>query len=210
MLLTAYYKEKKISINEYESHMKGEIKCDIGHDLIAKKGKIKIHHFAHKGSYNCICNRDMSEWHINWQRYLNPENIEVIIIKDGKKHIADCVNDDGKVIEFQKSVISEDIIKERENFYKNMIWIFDVSLIDFDIKVIDNSYCELYIVSGSKFFLKAKKKSYLDTGKRGIIKVMKIEGSKIYGYIIEYKKFINKYFKNINHIKYMREDAPFL
>lgn len=210
MLLTAYYEDKKITINEYEDYMRGNIKCDMNHELVAKRGKIKVHHFAHKSDCNCICNRDMSEWHINWQKDLNPSNIEVIIVRNNKKHIADCVNENNKVIEFQKSIISESVIQERENFYRNMIWIFDVSLVEFDIKLKDNYYCELYIISGSKFFLYTKKKTYLDTGKRGIIRVKRVEGLKIYGYIIEYKKFIERYFNNIHHIKYFREDAPLI
>lgn len=210
MLITAYYKDKKISIYDYENHMKDNITCPLGHKLIAKRGNIKAHHFAHKSNHNCLCNRDMSEWHCNWQRYLNVNNIEVIMKKDNKRHIADCVNEDGIVIEFQKSIISEDIIHERERFYKNMIWIFDVSLIDLDIRKKDDKHCDIYIISGSKFFLNANKRSYLDTGKRGIIRIKDVQGTKISGRIIEYKRFIKRYFNNINTIRYFRDDAPLI
>lgn len=217
MLVFAYLKDNKnkIHISDYNDDMKNDIFCPIGHSLIAKKGKIKIHHFAHKKGFECVCSRDMSEWHSNWQKYINIDNVEVIIKKKidnkTKKHIADCVNQDGIVIEFQKSIINENIIKEREEFYDNMIWIFDVSFIEFEISQEKQSNkVILHILSGSKFFTKTTKKSYLDTGKRGIIEVEGIKNNKIVGYIIEYKKFIDIYFKNIHNIKYFREDAPLI
>lgn len=54
-------------------------------------------------------------------------NIEVIIERNGIKHIADVKLRNGKIIEFQHSSLSINEIKEREDFYDNMIWVFNAS-----------------------------------------------------------------------------------
>lgn len=52
------------------------------------------------------------------------ENSEIIICKEGKKHIADIKTKKGIIIELQNSKISYDTIKVREEFYGvEMLWI---------------------------------------------------------------------------------------
>ena len=90
-------------------------------------------HFAHKRGTPCIDNwkHDMSEWHYNWQSHFPLECREVIIEKDGIKHIADICINGTTVIEFQHSPISCDEIMERNNFYiscgYNVVWVFDAT-----------------------------------------------------------------------------------
>lgn len=243
MLTYAYYENKewkrKISIDEYNNKMKGKILCSEGHELIAKKGKIKVHHFCHKKSSECFCCRDMSEWHMMWQRYINPENLEIVMIKTldkndiikekptiksdtinnqnntvKKKHIADCILSNGKVVEFQKSPINETIIKERESFYINMFWIFDISKCNFICNHgIENNKVEIIFTSGNLFFLNAKPEFYLDTGKNSIIKVNEIKSNKkVCGEIIKFKDFVKMNFLDIliegENLTTSREDAP--
>lgn len=69
-------------------------KCQV----IIKKGQERAAHFAHKGkaskgNQECpLANyAPMTDWHLNWQNAFPEENREIIIEKDGKKHIADIL-----------------------------------------------------------------------------------------------------------------------
>ncbi len=96
-------------------------------DVISKCGDVNIWHWAHKNLSECDSwSEGMGEWHYNWQKILPPENIEVTIKHNGISHRADIVLNDGTVIELQSSPISIDEIKEREEFYGNMIWVFNL------------------------------------------------------------------------------------
>lgn len=97
-----------------------------GGSLVAKCGRVNIWHWAHEAhDPNCIIKPE-TEWHRGWKQYLRPELCEVHIVKNGVLKIADAVTPNGTVVEFQHSPISVDEIEYRENFYENMIWIFDV------------------------------------------------------------------------------------
>jgi competence protein CoiA len=95
--------------------------------LIAKCGKIKVWHFAHIADSECDSFAEHeSQWHIDWKNKFPRDNQEVVIEKDGIKHIADIYSGTC-VIELQHSPISPDEIHERENFYGDMIWVFDLT-----------------------------------------------------------------------------------
>lgn len=125
-LLYATTKNGKIHINEYNKERDGVALSAMGKELIAKRGQKIIHHFAHKysGDRDSWMEPKMTEWHLSYQKICKRENVEVIINKNGNIHIAD-IYINGKVIELQHSPINEITINERENFYENMIWIFD-------------------------------------------------------------------------------------
>lgn len=91
-----------------------------------------------------------------------------------KKHIADMVNGENLIVEFQKSIIPQHIIIEREEFYGNMIWVF--YCVEHEVKVIKQygRYMRLQMTRGSKFFLDARKKSFLDFDKRGVLELIKV------------------------------------
>ena len=120
--------------------------------VIPKCGEIKIWHWSHKANADCDSfGEPESEWHLNWKNNFNKECQEVIIKKcvseycyDKKynhnhttddhgdctdcifiKHRADIKLDNGLIIELQNSHLSSDKIKEREEFYGNMIWILN-------------------------------------------------------------------------------------
>jgi competence CoiA-like predicted nuclease len=97
-----------------------------GGDVIAKTGEINIHHFAHV-TKDCgyFDYKGMSEWHTKWQDLFPPEKQEVRIEKEGKVHIADVVNSNGVVIEFQHSTMSLESKMKRDAFYDKLVWVVD-------------------------------------------------------------------------------------
>lgn len=89
----------------------------------AKCGSVVVWHWAHIAQDDCdTWTEPDTEWHRVWQEIVAPEYREVII----GRHRADIRTRHGVVVELQRSAISMEEIRERENFYDNMIWIFDV------------------------------------------------------------------------------------
>ena len=123
--------DKKVFIDETQ---KGEdYFCLACHSkMVLKKGKIRVHHFAHPSHVECVDNwhRDMSEWHSSWQALFPREAQEVYKEIDRQKHIADVLLEDKKaVFEFQHSLLSPDEFDDRNKFYNSLgylvIWVFD-------------------------------------------------------------------------------------
>lgn len=97
-------------------------------EVISKCGDIYCHHWAHKSIKDCDpWSESESEWHLNWKKVFPKDYTEVTLVRNEKRHRADIVAKDGTVIELQHSPISSEVIRERESFYKDMIWIFDMS-----------------------------------------------------------------------------------
>ena len=96
-------------------------------EVIAKCGDINRHHWAHKRKKECDHWWDPeTKWHRDWKNNFPPQWQEVVhTSKTGEKHIADIKTPNGLVIEFQHSPIKPEKILERNNFYKNIIWIVD-------------------------------------------------------------------------------------
>ena len=76
-----------------------------------------------------------TEWHRGWKENFPREWQEVIQFdkQTNEKHIADVRTDTGLVIEFQHSYINPAERRQREDFYKNMIWIVDGTRLQRDI-----------------------------------------------------------------------------
>jgi len=90
-------------------------------ELIAKCGEIKIWHWAHKSKIECDSWWEPeNEWHINWKNEFPKEQQEITI----GIHRADIKNSKG-VIELQNSSISPEDIFNREEFYRQMIWLIN-------------------------------------------------------------------------------------
>jgi hypothetical protein len=66
-----------------------------------------------------------TDWHRFWKSLVPKEWCEQVIKKNGEIHRADILTPDGLVIELQHSSISPDEIEDREEFYENMVWLFD-------------------------------------------------------------------------------------
>lgn len=112
-----------------------------GNEMVAKKGTVKSHHFAHRQL--CQCDpwyQGKGEWHRQMQDLFSKENQEVIVEYDGEKHIADVYlyksNGQKLIIEFQKSPLSREEFITRTLFWKSngadMIWVFNLE--DKDIR----------------------------------------------------------------------------
>ncbi|MGV3561318.1 competence protein CoiA [Larkinella arboricola] len=101
-------------------------------EVIAKTGKYKASHWAHKSLSHCdVWWENETEWHRNWKNKFDEKYQEIIMYDTltGEKHIADIFSPAGTVIEFQHSYISQEEVNSREAFYlktaKKMIWIID-------------------------------------------------------------------------------------
>lgn len=94
--------------------------------LVAKMGDINIHHWAHISADCDLWHEPEGPWHRAWKGMFNKEHVERVI----GSHRADVVTGTGLVIELQSSSISPEEIRKRESFYKNMIWVFDLTEAD--------------------------------------------------------------------------------
>lgn len=95
--------------------------------VIAKTGEINAWHWAHE--INSVCDwwsEGETDWHLAWKRHWPAEQVEMTIERNGVQHRADIVTSNGAVIELQHSSIDVAEIQEREHFYSNIIWVFDV------------------------------------------------------------------------------------
>lgn len=103
--------------------VRGSCPC-CGSPVIPKMGEVVVHHWAHESVEDCDpWYEGISAWHLAWQSLAPPARREVVI----GRHRADVVSRDGVVVELQRSPISPAEIRERERFYRRIIWIFDAS-----------------------------------------------------------------------------------
>ena len=130
-------------------------------EVIPKCGTINIWHFAHKADADCDpWYEPESKWHRDWKANFSPECREVVI----GKHRAD-IKTKGLVIELQNSPISAEEIKEREQFYGNMIWIINAEAFWDNFFIGDKeNYSTFYWKHGRKCWGVAKRPIYLDMG----------------------------------------------
>jgi len=144
--------------------------CGIcGAPVIAKCGRIKIHHWAHLAEKDCDpWSEPETEWHRAWKRYFPEDCVEVTV----GEHRAD-IRKDGLVVELQNSSLSVEKIEARERFYGNMVWIVNAESFAerlFLLKVMDPSNG---LVSFKWKHMRprwrfAKKPVYLDLGPRSV------------------------------------------
>lgn len=89
-------------------------------------GNVNVHHFRHENKLDCDpWYEPMSEWHLSWQNSFPESMREVTLERNQVIHRADIFNNTGTVIEFQSSPIKTDDIKAREEFYDQMVWVFN-------------------------------------------------------------------------------------
>ena len=97
-------------------------------EMVAKCGRVKVWHWAHKGRPPCDpWWESETEWHRAWKDQFPVDWQEVVHIdpNSGEKHIADVKNPYGLVIEFQHSPIQSAEQRAREDFYGEMVWVVD-------------------------------------------------------------------------------------
>ena len=102
-------------------------KCPFDHPMVAKCGKKRMRHWAHKGSPPCDpWWENESAWHRAWKEHFPEEWQEVRHEgEQGETHIADVKTAREWVIEFQRSPIKPEERHLREAFYKKLIWVVD-------------------------------------------------------------------------------------
>jgi hypothetical protein len=203
MLIAYLQNGERVYIRKYDEKLhKGNITCVYGHPLIAKRGEIKIHHYAHTNKCGGNHHDNKGLWHITFQSMLKDDCLE-IHMKDSNgaiKHIADIVCGN-KVIELQKSIISIQDMRERESFYigkgYEMIWIFCCTReTNVDLATVNKvgDIITLQLRSGNKFILNAGKnvKSYLDTGTLDILEIITIKKNTITCRVLRFKQFMDQ------------------
>jgi competence CoiA-like predicted nuclease len=100
-------------------------------EVISKCGDIYIHHWAHKEAGKCDPWREgETDWHRRWKAWFKKGQAEVTVVKNGVEHVADVAidlgNDEVLYVEFQNSPISPAEIQERQDFYGNIAWVFNI------------------------------------------------------------------------------------
>lgn len=95
--------------------------------VFSKCGEINVWHWAHSKDESCDSwYEPETQWHKNWKLTFGKDNCEIVISKDGIRHIADIFTIDNVVIELQNSPIQKPIIRRRENFYgERMLWVIN-------------------------------------------------------------------------------------
>jgi competence protein CoiA len=159
--------------------------------LIPKCGKIKIRHWSHKSNKDCDdWYEPESEWHLNWKEQFPMECQEFII----GKHRADIRTKSRWIIELQNSPISSEQIKEREEYYKKMIWVLNGNTIGKNIEIRKKE--KGFVTFKWKWFPKswevAKKPIYLDFGSE-LLLIKKLYKNKITREIEEEEYVIRTY-----------------
>jgi hypothetical protein len=97
--------------------------------LVVKCGDVNVWHWSHKSVINCDSwSEGETKWHVDWKKRFPESCREVVIVKDGVKHIADIYLKEIKlVIEMQNSPINRVDVFNREYFYDKMFWIFNMT-----------------------------------------------------------------------------------
>jgi hypothetical protein len=95
--------------------------------VFSKCGEINVWHWAHHKVEGCDrWYEPETEWHKNWKLAFGKEHCEIVITKEGVRHIADIQTQENVIIELQNSPIQKPIIRQREIFYgERMIWVIN-------------------------------------------------------------------------------------
>lgn len=116
--------------------------------LITTKNLSSILYWHHKSAYtNCDkWYNSVSEWQFEWISNFPIEWQEVIILNDNDMHIANIKLPNNVILKFQDEKLTSEEIKKREEFFKNLIWIFNstyLGIFDFSIinqKILNDSF----------------------------------------------------------------------
>lgn len=109
---------------------------DCDGELRPKCGEIVVHHWAHVSTEDCDAwSTGETAWHLDWKGRFHPSQVEIrreCRTFNGaewitERHRADVVSHTGCVIELQSSHLSPPEIRTRENFYEDMVWVFNAT-----------------------------------------------------------------------------------
>lgn len=177
--------------------------------LIARKGEIVIHHWAHqKGCTDVWSHGKMTDWHLWWQLKCKREFVEVVM----GPHRADIVGNNKTVIELQHSNINKEDVEDRELFYgENMIWIFDMTERKDQFNIQRYGCFVVFTWKGWWTSLTfAKRPIFLDFGyQNGLIKIQELKKNENvndyllplgWGYFMELNHFCDQYLSEVLEI----------
>jgi len=129
-----------------------------GAPMIPKCGALKEWHWAHRAGSDCDpWSEPTGPWHLSWQEPLRPAHVEVPM----RPHRADIVGNGRVVVELQHSGISAEAIREREQFYGNMVWLFDAT---FRFRVVHSGEMAFFAFGRTKHIDQCCKPVFLDFG----------------------------------------------
>jgi len=114
-------------------------------------GEIYIHHWKHLFDLNCDkWKENETEWHRSWKNEFPEDWREIVIERGHEKHRADIKTSNGLVVEFQNSSISIAAIREREDYYQDIVWVinandfksnFDIwSIVNWKLRQLESMY----------------------------------------------------------------------
>ncbi len=108
----------------------------------AKCGSIVLWHWAHVSLDNCDSwHEPETQWHRDWKHVFGERYSEIRVVKKDSYHIADVLNKDGIVFEFQNSSISAEAIAARESFYgEKMIWVINGEAFKGNFEIFDDEF----------------------------------------------------------------------
>jgi hypothetical protein len=125
---------------------------------VAKCGAIVSWHWAHLAGADCDrWSEPTGPWHLSWQKAVDPRCVE----QPRGAHRADLVGNGGVVIELQHSAISADEIRARENFYGDMIWLFDAT---HRFRAVESGAWTFFSLGRTKHLPRCRKPVFLDFG----------------------------------------------
>ena len=105
---------------------------DCGQPVRAKCGSIVVPHWAHFPRTDTDSfSEGETAWHWCWKALVQVSQREVVLVRNGQTHRADLIGNyygiQEVVVELQHSPISPEEAEKREQFYGEMIWIFDAT-----------------------------------------------------------------------------------
>lgn len=179
---------------------KGRGKCSLcGASLKAICGKIVTHHWRHDSIDDCDSwSESIGPWHLSWQNSINSNAVEVPF----KAHRADIVGNKNIVVELQHSSIKPDEIREREEYYINLLWVFDAT---FRFKVAKSGSLAFFTLGRTKHINHCKKIVFLDFGDF-LVEVISFNDlfTKCHGvgYIRSYEYFFDTFLSEVRRKNY--------
>ncbi len=123
--------------------------------MIAKCGAKRIWHWSHHSERNCDpWWENETNWHRAWKNLFPIECQEIPHVDDrGERHIADIKTEAGLVIEIQHSSINAAEMNAREAYYKQMVWVADVTRLKRDLPRLQNGERVHLKHAGNGYFL---------------------------------------------------------
>lgn len=164
--------------------------------VISKCGKIIAWHWAHAVGSDCDDQYEADDnWSIEWKKRFSIEKCEMVI--NGRR--ADFKTDNDEVIRLQKRTLSPAEIRDIENHFGDMIWIFKVddAIHNLDFRRKDN-YFTFRWKHPKKTIAYTSRPTFLDVGDDMLFILKKMYQGTPYGgwgYFITIEKFlkINKF-----------------